>query len=32
MSRQIGLGRILPKTRSRLIEAAVLAQGYLSQQ
>lgn len=32
MSRQIGLGRILSKTRSRLIEAAVLAQGHMSQQ
>jgi transcriptional regulator with XRE-family HTH domain len=32
MSRQIGLGRILSKTRSRLIEAAALAQGHMSQQ
>jgi hypothetical protein len=32
MSRQIGLGRILSKTRARLIEAAVLAQGHMSQQ
>jgi transcriptional regulator with XRE-family HTH domain len=31
MSRRIGLGRILPKTRLRLIEAAVLAQGHMSQ-
>jgi transcriptional regulator with XRE-family HTH domain len=32
MSRQIGLGRILTKTRLRLVEAAQLAQRYMSQQ